>query len=125
MLVKQLSFLSPVLLVLGLLLHAACSSDVNQDHAAGDESTAVANSPSSLQDGKGTARVIPNDPVVINTSGTWQIVYSVGKEGIGVGGGIAVHISPYWAGYNRRIEIRTIRGILPFPPPTKKLHSIL
>ena len=52
--------------------------------------------PSSLQDGKGTARVIPNDPVVVNSYGTWQIVYSVGREGIGAGGGIAVHISPYW-----------------------------
>ena len=121
MLTKQLSFLSSILVAFGFVFYAACSSDVSQDHAAGDDSTAAANSPSSLQDGKGTARVTPNDPVVINSYGTWQIVYSVGREGIGVGGGIAVHIS----GHNPRIETGTIRGTLPFPPPTKKRHLIL
>ena len=96
MLVKQLSFLSSVLVVLGFVFCAACSSDLNQDGTAADDSIPAANSPSSLRDGKGTARVVPNDPVIVNTYGTWKIVYSVGKEGIGVGGGIAVHISPYW-----------------------------
>ena len=88
--------MSAVLVVLGFVFSAACSSDLNQDGTAGDGSTPTANSPPSLRDGKGTARVIPNDPVVVNTYGTWKIVYSVGTEGIGVGGGIAVHISPYW-----------------------------
>ena len=50
----------------------------------------------SPEDGKGEAVVIPNDDVAVNTYGTWKIVYTVGKEGISIGGGIAVHISPYW-----------------------------
>jgi len=52
--------------------------------------------PASFKDGKGTAVVIPSDDVVVNTYGTWKIVYTVGKEGIDGGGGIAVHISPFW-----------------------------
>jgi len=52
--------------------------------------------PASIKDGKGTAVVIPSDDVVVNTYGTWKIVYTVGKEGIDRGGGIAVHISPFW-----------------------------
>lgn len=50
----------------------------------------------SPKDGKGEAAVLPNDDVVVNSYGTWKIVYTVGKEGIDPGGGIAVHISPYW-----------------------------
>jgi len=50
----------------------------------------------SNKDGKGIAVVIPSDDVVINTYGTWKIVYTMGKEGIDIGGGIAVHISPFW-----------------------------
>ena len=61
-----------------------------------DKSISVKESPSSTENGKGIAAVIPGDDVEINTHGTWKIVYTVGKEGIAVGGGIAVHISPYW-----------------------------
>ena len=61
-----------------------------------DKSISVKESPSSTENGKGIAAVIPGDDVEINTHGTWKIVYTVGKEGIAVSGGIAVHISPYW-----------------------------
>jgi len=50
----------------------------------------------SIKDGKGSALVIPSDDVVINTYGTWRIVYTVGQEGIDIGGGIVLHISPFW-----------------------------
>ena len=96
MVTKQLRILCPILVTLCCFCYVACSSGVSQNETAGDQPTTTVNLPSSPQDGKGAARVIPNDPVVINTYGTWEIVYSVGREGIAPGGGIAVHISPYW-----------------------------
>jgi hypothetical protein len=96
MFTKRLSFLTPLLVALGCALSTACSSEVSQSETAGNDSTAAASPTPSLQDGKGTARLIPKAPIVVNTHGTWKIVYTVGREGISVGGGIAVHISPYW-----------------------------
>jgi len=96
MFTKRLSFLTPLLLALGCALCTASSAEASQGETVGNGSTAAANPTPSLQDGKGTARLIPNAPIVVNTPGTWKIVYTVGREGIGAGGGIAVHISPYW-----------------------------
>lgn len=47
-------------------------------------------------DGGGTAIVTPNDPVRVGQSGTWRIDYTVGPLGIAEGGGVVLHISPYW-----------------------------
>jgi hypothetical protein len=96
MVAKQLSVLRLILLIFCCFFYVACSSGENQNEMMGDEPTSTVHSLSSPRDGTGTARVIPNDPVIINTYGTWQIVYSVGREGIAAGGGIAVHVSPYW-----------------------------
>ena len=96
MFTKRLSFLAPLLVALGCAFCTACSSGASQSETAGNDSTAAAKPAPSLQDGKGTARLIPNAPIVVNTHGTWKIVYTVGREGISAGGGIAVHISPYW-----------------------------
>jgi hypothetical protein len=93
---KQLRVLRPILVTLFCFFYVACSSSGSQNQATEDQPTAMVNSPSSPLDGKGAARVIPNDPVAVNTYGTWEVVYSVGKGGIAAGGGIAVHISPYW-----------------------------
>ncbi len=50
----------------------------------------------SPSDGGGSATVTPDDPVRIGETGTWRIDYEVGPLGIAEGGGIALHISPYW-----------------------------
>jgi hypothetical protein len=55
----------------------------------------IQHSPSG-KDGKGTAVVTPGSAVEVNSWGSWKIIYTVGEEGIAAGGGIAVHISPYW-----------------------------
>jgi len=96
MVAKQLRVLRPILVTLFCFVYVACNSSGSQNQRTGDQSTAMVNSPSSPLDGKGAARVIPNDPVAVNTYGTWEVTYSVGEGGIAVGGGIAVHISPYW-----------------------------
>ena len=57
--------------------------------------SAIKNSPSP-EDSKGEAIVIPSNDVVANTYGTWKIVYTAGKGGIAIGGGVALHISPFW-----------------------------
>lgn len=95
MFTKRLSFLAPLLLALGCAFCAACSPGARQSETAGNDSTAAAKPAPLPQDGKGTARLIPNAPIVVNTHGTWKIVFTVGREGISAGGGIAVHISPY------------------------------
>ena len=94
MFTKRLSFLAALLVALGCAFCTACSSEVSQSETVGNDSTAAAKPAPSLQDGKGTARLIPNAPIVVNTHGTWKIVFTVGSEGISAGGGIAVHISP-------------------------------
>ena len=96
MFTKRLIFVTSLLVALSCAFCAACSSEVNKSTTVEADSPATANPTPSPQDGKGTARLIPNTPVVVNTQGTWKIVYTVGEEGITAGGGIAVHISPYW-----------------------------
>ena len=73
------------------------NSHKNSPHElnAGEPASLKESSPLTEND-IGTAQVIPSDDVMVNTYGTWKVVYTVGKEGIAAGGGIAVHISPYW-----------------------------
>ncbi len=73
------------------------NSHKNSPHElnAGEPASLKESSPLT-ENGIGTAQVIPSDDVMVNTYGTWKVVYTVGKEGIAAGGGIAVHISPYW-----------------------------
>jgi len=61
-----------------------------------NKSTSAKKYPPSPENDRGKAVVIPDDDVMVNTYGTWKIVYTVGKKGIAMGGGIVVHISPYW-----------------------------
>ena len=60
------------------------------DSAESVESAGQKPHAASHSDGKGTATVVPGDDVVVNTFGTWNIVYTVGREGIAAGGGIVV-----------------------------------
>lgn len=50
----------------------------------------------SLQDGKGSAVVEPDADVLINSFGTWKVIYTAEGEGIREGGGLVIHISPWW-----------------------------
>ncbi len=40
----------------------------------------------------GSARLIPNDPVKVNTKGTWKIEFTAGKKGIQIGGTVRLTI---------------------------------
>ena len=44
----------------------------------------------------GTAKLSPDKPVHVSETGTWTVTYSVPEGGIVTGGGIALHISPWW-----------------------------
>ena len=50
----------------------------------------------SRKDGKGTAVVTPVDEIVVNSWGSWKIIYTAGEEGIDTGGGVVVQVSPFW-----------------------------
>ncbi|MCU0612514.1 MAG: DUF3604 domain-containing protein [Candidatus Eisenbacteria bacterium] len=50
----------------------------------------------SAEDGRGTAVMIPAEPVVAGSLGTWDIIYRTGREGLPPGGGIVLQISPFW-----------------------------
>ncbi len=93
---KKLIFPIGLPIILAFVLYAFWNLRMESDETAKGYSSSVPSRPPSPQDGKGTAQVVPNSDVVVNTYGTWKIVYTVGEEGIDVGGGIAVHVSPYW-----------------------------
>ncbi|MBN1424703.1 CehA/McbA family metallohydrolase [Candidatus Fermentibacteria bacterium] len=50
----------------------------------------------SASDGHGTAWVLPCDPVVAGSRGTWDFVFKAGKGGLPPGGGIVFQVTPFW-----------------------------
>ena len=50
----------------------------------------------SPEDGMGSAVLEPDDDVRINTFGTWKITYTAEGTGVREGGGLVLHISPWW-----------------------------
>ncbi len=74
---------------------SSCGSDTAPPATVREKPSAEPAAPSA-QDGTGTASVTPADDVVCSRPGTWTITYTAGQAGIAEGGGIAVHISPFW-----------------------------
>jgi len=50
----------------------------------------------SPSDGKGAAVVSPEAPIRVEERGTWTIVFTAGPDGIAVGGGVVLQVSPFW-----------------------------
>ncbi len=50
----------------------------------------------SPSDGKGTASLEASGPAVAGAPGTWTITYTAAGEGIAVGGGVVLQVSPFW-----------------------------
>lgn len=96
MLSRRIIFLICILATVAFSIFFLNRFKNSQNELTGTESDSVKKYSPIPENGKGTAVVIPSDDVVVNTYGTWKIVYTVGKEGINRGGGIAVHISPFW-----------------------------
>ncbi len=125
MFTKRLSFLASLLVALGCAFCTACSSGASQSETVGNDSTAAAKPAPSLQDGKGTARLIPNAPIVVNTHGTWKIVFTVGSRRYQCRWRYSgAHFPLLGLDATRRIEIKTTRDTRLFPLPTKRPYSI-
>ncbi len=96
MLNKKIIILTLILIVVVTAIYLLNRHKKSHNELSANESSLATKNSPSPGDGKGEAIVVPSDDVVVNTYGTWKIVYTVGKEGIAIGGGIAVHISPFW-----------------------------
>ncbi len=51
-------------------------------------------------DGEGTAKVEPDEPVVVGSSADFEVIFTVGPAGITPGGFVLLQISPWW-GWSR------------------------
>jgi hypothetical protein len=94
----------PALCLLVLLLGAwtcsgpsADSPDVQEpgEYEAHGDAVEPAGEPSP-SDGKGTASLQEAAPAVAGFPGTWTITYTAAGEGVAVGGGVVLQVSPFW-----------------------------
>ncbi len=60
-------------------------------------------------DGTGSATIDPSRPVVVGSSGTWNIRYVAGLPGVRAGGGVVVHFPLYWDWSEPQMAVRVIR----------------
>ena len=93
---KRIILLTCTLAIVVISIYLLNQYKHKQKELTANESVSAKKYSPLTENGKGEAVVIPSDDVVVNTYGTWKVVYTVGKEGITGGGGIVVHISPYW-----------------------------
>ncbi len=68
---------------------AACGGD--DDEATGEGP--VGPSP---QDAEGSVRIVPDDPVVASSRGSWVVEWVAGPSGLPEGGGVVLQVSPFW-----------------------------
>ena len=48
------------------------------------------------EDGQGTVRITPADPVPVGSRGTWSVEWVAGPAGLPTGGGAVLQVSPFW-----------------------------
>lgn len=93
---KRIILLTGTLAIVVISIYLLNQYKHNQKELTANKSVSAKKYSPLPENDKGKAVVIPSDDVAVNTYGTWKVVYTVGKEGIASGGGIVVHISPYW-----------------------------
>jgi hypothetical protein len=95
MLNKKLFFIILLFVIAASFSYLFSKKSATHDEVNTELPSEIKHSPSG-KDGKGTAVVTPDSDVAVSSWGSWKIIYTVGEEGIDTGGGVVVHISPFW-----------------------------